>query len=344
MDPAVNNLMLSIAQQEVTDANAELAAATTAVNNKTAELNTAIAQRTAAVNSLNSLIRNGQASSQIDGLLNTLLAAAGTWGSTSYASAAADSKVTQATQLRDRWATEVSKYNAMLADIPGTISRLNSEIAALDLLIATNPPNKTDLQNERDGKDAERKLAGDVAGLTAVRDKAVAELAIAQTALDNAVAAQTAASAAYSTAQTSYQSAISNFVNGTARYNIYNSSGAVVAYGCTTACQAGDVNINSVGQLGSALVDLFGLGAMTSPSTDAKYLKPVKLQKELDALNQRLAAAQDRKATADARLLEAQNRINNPPPCNATGSAVVPMTPEQAESILADVDRKGGTR
>lgn len=91
MDPAVNNLM-SIAQQEVTDANAELAAATTAVNNKTAELNTAIAQQATAVNSLNSLIRNGQASSQIDGLLNTLLAAAGTWGSTSYASAAADSR------------------------------------------------------------------------------------------------------------------------------------------------------------------------------------------------------------------------------------------------------------
>ncbi len=344
MDPKVNNLMLSIAEQEVTDANTELSVASTAVTNKTTELNTAIALRTAAVDSLTNLIRNGAASSQIDGLLATLLTSAGTWGNASYTSAAADSKVAQATQLRDRWASEVTKYNAMLADIPGTLTRLNNEIAALDVLIATNPPNKTDLQNERDGKDAERKLAGDTAGLTAVRDKAVVEQAKAQTELDTALAAQTSASAAFSTAQTSYQSAIANFVNGTARYNIYDSNGAVIAHGCTSACQVGDVNINSLGQLGSALVDLFGLGAMTSPSTDAKYLKPVKLQKELDALIQRRAAALDRKTTADTRLLEARNRVNNPPPCNATGSAVVPMTPEQAESILADVDRKGGTR
>ena len=39
-----------------------------------------------------------------------------------------------------------------------------------------------------------------------------------------------------------------------------------------------------------------------------------------------------------------QEMVNNPAACNVTGSAVIPMTPEQAEAILIDVDRKGGTR
>lgn len=344
MDPAMNNRMLAIAQQEVTDANAELAAVNTAIANKTVERDNAIAARTTAVNALYALVRAGGATSQIDGQITTLLTSTDTWGSTSYALAAADSRVAQATEMYNRWNTEVTKYNAMLADIPGTITRLNNEIAVLDAQIATNPPNKTDLQNQRDGKDAERKLANDVTGLTRVRDKAVVERTNAQTELTNANAARSTANSAYTGAQTSYQSAYASLISGAGRYEIYNSSGAVIGRGCTTACQSGDTNINVFGAFSIALVDLFGSAPSVGPSPDAKYLKPVKLQKELDALALRRNAALERKTNADARLAEAQARINSPAPCNATGTAVVPMTPDQAEAILADVDRKGGTR
>lgn len=344
VDPAMNNRMLAIALQEVSDADVELAAAKTAVTNKTNERNAAIVARTSAINVLYGAIRFSGATSQIDGRVATLTTATGTWGTTSYNLAAADSKVAQATDLYNRWNAEVTKYNAMLADIPGTITRLNNEIAVLDAQIATNPANKTDLENTRAGKDAERKLANDTDGLTAVRDKAVVERTNAQTALTNANAARTAANSAYSTASSGYQSAYASLVSGASRYALYDGSGTFINYACTTSCVVGDINVSSA--FNSALSDLFGAppNAAVGPSTDAKYLKPVKLQKELDGLIQRRDAALERKTNADARLAEVQSRINNPPPCNTTGSAVIPMTPEQAEAILADVDRKGGTR
>jgi cytochrome c oxidase assembly protein Cox11 len=77
---------------------------------------------------------------------------------------------------------------------------------------------------------------------------------------------------------------------------------------------------------------------------NAKYLKPVKLQKELDALNQKLTAAQQRVTEAQTQVSELESMVNNPSACNVTGSAVIPMTPAQAEAILIGVDRKGGTR
>ena len=339
----------SLLTQSLVSAQAELASAASArlavqteVANKTIELNTAIAERDAAVATLVNVVRGGAASSQLDGQVNQLIAAAGGWGTASYTRDATESRLTQATKERDLWAAEVAKYNAMLADTAGTIARLTSEIAALDALIATNPPNKAALMDQRAGKDAELKLAQDTAGLTAVRDKAAASLATAQAALDNATAARDAAVTSFSTAQTSYQTAYANLVNGAARYAVYNGSGQVIGYRCTTACQSGDTSIS--GALNSALVDLFGPAASSSPSPDAKYLRPIKVQKELDALNTKLAAAQKRESQAQYQVDQLQQMINNPAACNSTGTAVVPMTPDQAQDILVEVDRKGGTR
>ena len=339
----------SLLTQSLVSAQAELASAASArlavqteVANKTIELNAAIAERDAAVATLVNVVRGGAASSQLDGQVNQLIAAAGGWGTASYNRDATESRVTQATKERDLWAAEVAKYNAMLADTAGTIARLTSEIAALDALIATNPPNKAALMDQRAGKDAELKLAQDTAGLTAVRDKAAASLATAQAALDSATAARDAAVTSFSTAQTSYQTAYANLVNGAARYAVYNGSGQVIGYRCTTACQPGDTSIS--GALNSALVDLFGPGASSSPSPDAKYLRPIKVQKELDALNTKLAAAQKRESEAQYQVDQLQQMINNPAACNSTGTAVVPMTPDQAQDILVEVDRKGGTR
>lgn len=341
-DTSLLTQSLVSAQAELSSAASARLAVQTEVANKTIELNAAIAERNAAVATLVNVVRGGAASSQLDGQVSQLIAAAGGWGSASYNRDATESRLTQATKERDLWAAEVAKYNAMLADTAGTIARLTSEIAALDALIATNPPNKAALMDQRAGKDAELKLAKDTAGLTAVRDKAAASLATAQAALDNATAARDAAVTSFSTAQTSYQTAYANLVNGAARYAVYNGSGQVIGYRCTTACQPGDTSIS--GALNSALVDLFGPAASSGPSPDAKYLRPIKVQKELDALNTKLAAAQKRESEAQYQVDQLQQMINNPAACNSTGTAVIPMTPDQAQDILVEVDRKGGTR
>lgn len=114
--------------------------------------------------------------------------------------------------------------------------------------------------------------------------------------LNTATSTRNSAASTFNTARNNYQSAYANLVNGAARYTIYDSSGNVVGYGCTTACVFGDIDVSSA--FSSAFVDLFGYSASTSPSIDAKYLKPVKLQKELDALNEKLVAAQKRETKA----------------------------------------------
>ncbi len=342
MDQTLLNQMLASAQTELTNATNARIAVQAEITNKTIELNAAIAARDTAIATLRNVIRGPGASSQIDGLVDPLLTATGSWGEASYSRDVAQSRVTQATRERDLWSAEVTKYNGMLADLPGTIVRLTNEIAVLDAQIATNPPNKTDLENQRAGKAAELRMAQNPALLTSARDKAVASLATAQGVLDTATATYNAAVLSLSTAQTSYQTAYANLVNGAGRYAIYNAGGSVIGHRCTTGCVSGDVNI--LGAFQGALDDLVGSAASSTPSVDAKYLKPVKIQKELDALNAKLAAAQTRETNAQNQLNQIQEMVNNPAACNVTGSAVIPMTPEQAEAILIDVDRKGGTR
>lgn len=342
MDQTLLNQMLASAQAELTNATNARIAVQAEITNKTIELNAAIAARDTAIAALRNVIRGPGASSQIDGLVDPLLTATGSWGEASYSRDVAQSRVTQATRERDLWSAEVTKYNGMLADLPGTIVRLTNEIAVLDAQIATNPPNKTDLENQRAGKAAELRMAQNPALLTSARDKAVASLATAQGVLDTATATYNAAVLSLSTAQTSYQTAYANLVNGAGRYAIYNAGGSVIGHRCTTGCVSGDVNI--LGAFQGALDDLVGSAASSTPSVDAKYLKPVKIQKELDALNAKLAAAQTRETNAQNQLNQIQEMVNNPAACNVTGSAVIPMTPEQAEAILIDVDRKGGTR
>lgn len=342
MDQTLLNQMLESAEDELENAEDARLAVEAEITNKTIELNAAIAARDTAIATLRNVIRGPGASSQIDGLVDPLLTATGNWGEASYSRDVAQSRVTQATRERDLWSAEVAKYNGMLADLPGTITRLNNEIAVLDAQIATNPPNKTDLENQRAGKAAELRMAQNPALLTSARDKAVASLATAQGVLDTATATYNAAVLTLSTAQTTYQTAYANLVNGAGRYAIYNASGSVIGHRCTTGCVSGDVNI--LGAFQVALDDLVGGGASSTPSVDAKYLKPVKIQKELDALNAKLAAAQTRETNAQNQLNQIQVMVNNPAACNVTGSAVIPMTPDQAEAILIDVDRKGGTR
>lgn len=344
VDPAMSDLMLATALREVVDANADLAGVDADIRSKMTELNNARVARTAAIEALYGVIRAAGHSSQIDSGVAALLTAASDWSVASYNNELSAVKVVQATDQVNRLTAEVGKYNAMLADTPGTITRLTNEIAALDVQIAANPPNRTALEEARLAKDAELRLARNTAGLQAVRNRALADQVAAQTSLNDAIAARDAAGPAFANAAMTYRNAYASLITAASRYAIYDSSGAVIAYGCTTGCMAGDININMLGGLGPRLQDLLGTSASSEPSMEAKYLRPLRIQKEIDALQKRRSAAIERKANADARLLEAREKINNPPPCNVTASAVVPMTPDQAESILADVDRKGGTR
>lgn len=341
-DQTLLNQTLANAQTELTNAINAVASVQTEIANKKTELNNALSARTTAMWTLRNVVRGPGVSSAIDSLVERMFIVTGTWGDASYSLDLANSRWNQATNERDLWAAEVAKYDSMLADTAGTIVRLTNEIAALDAQIATNPLNKAALEDTRAGKAAELKLAQDPALLTSARDKAAVSLATAQDVLNTATATRNTASSNFTTAQNNYQSAYANLFNGAARYAIYDSNSNVLGYGCTTACVQGDLDVS--GALNSALVDLFGSSASTRPSIDAKYLRPVKLQKELDALNDKLAAAQKREANARAQRDQIQQMINNPASCTVTGSAVIPMTPDQAESILADVDRKGGTR
>ncbi|PJI97104.1 hypothetical protein CLU85_1873 [Acidovorax sp. 69] len=238
--------------------------------------------------------------------------------------------------LRGKRASKLAEIQ-MLQSIPAMVT-LRNEIAALDAQIATNPPNKAELQAQRARK--ARELDSNL--FASARADAVSSLASAQAALDTAVADRDTAASNFSLSQTRYQNAFSNLLSGSSRYAIYNGNGDVIGYRCTSACTPGDVDVTSA--LNTELWGLFGFPGNVSPSTDATYLKPLKLQKELDALNAKLAAARTREINAQAQVDQMQQMVDNPAACNVTGSAVIPMTPAQAEAILVDVDRKGGTR
>lgn len=344
LDPSLNQRMLAVAQQEVTDANAELADVNSDIHDKQVELGQANTARAGAVNTLYAVIRNGGDHTLIDQRIVNLLNAADAWAPASYNRDSGNAAVQRATNEVTRLTAEVNKYQAMIDDPTTARNNLNAQIAALDLQIAaaTDPNVKKSLEGQRSGKQAELQLLDNPSGLQQVHDKAATDLAAAQTTLNNATAQRDAANTAYNTAQTNYQTALSDLRNA-GNYAIHDANHNVIGTGCTASCGSGVVDVSN--GLYWALADLFGYPLSASvPNVDAKYLKPYKIQKELDALAQRKTVAVDRVTTANTRLAEVQQRINNPAACNVTGSAVVPMTPDQAQNILIEVDRKGGTR
>jgi len=348
-------------QAEARDrAIAEAAAAQTALNNvdgeilaKQAELTAAQVARELAKTALFDVIHAGQRTPTLDGYINALFAATEEWGNASYAYELAQSNMDQATDLANRWNAEVAKYNNMLANSAAAISQLNADIAALDLQIAALDPTSVDpvtvdalktLRENRSGKAAELALAQNTVNLTAVRDKAIVEQGKAQTALNTATGIRNTANATFNTEKAEYAAAYSALVNGAARYDLLNASDAVVGSRCTTGCLVGDPASNNIStDFNAAMSDLFGSAAAISPSTDAKMLKPVKIQKELDALARKRTAAAQRLTDANNMVAQLPTGTGNAP-CNITGPSVEPMTPDQAAAILEQVDRKGGTR
>jgi predicted nucleic acid-binding Zn-ribbon protein len=327
-------------------AKTELAAAQTArtavqakINAKNAEITTALNARATAVATLRAAIRGGGSASEIDARVDTLTSHAESWGTHSYDYDAAVARVSRATSERDMWNADIAKYDAMLADLPGTITRLNGEIAALDAQIASNPANVQDLKDERAGKAAERDMARDRPGLEAVRQDAVDSRAAAQAVLNTAVADRNTATQNVNTARSNYEIAYSAL--GSGRYAITEGP---TAYACIgdAYCQEGDTNVTTA--VSNALNELFGSGASTAPSKDATYLRPAKLRAELKALEEEMGKANQRVTDAQVQVDTMQQMVDNPSACNVTGSAVTPMSTDQADAILEDVDSKGGMR
>lgn len=80
MDQTLLNQMLESAEDELENAEDARLAVEAEITNKTIELNAAIAARDTAIATLRNVIRGPGASSQIDGLVDPLLTATGSWG------------------------------------------------------------------------------------------------------------------------------------------------------------------------------------------------------------------------------------------------------------------------
>lgn len=351
---------LTKAAQAVTDAEAALTDLDQKISDKQSELNDANVARSAAIVDLRSAPRGGRAASSIDGLVDPILTAANNWGESWYAEQGANilidgvnvdtdgdgqtesykgyaEAVTQA-QL------QVNSYADMLLNRTTRITQLDNEIAALDVQIAaaTDPTAKAALQKQRLEKTSQRMLLSDPVKLQKQYDDAVTTRNDAQAALTAAQNDRTQAQINRAAAQTSFQNAYGNLRNAP-RYLLYNSSGTAVNVGCTgSGCQTGDILTGT--SIQSALNDLFG-GNSTQPDPNGKYLKPIRLKKELDALKAQRASAVKRVTDTKKNYDELRSLPKEPlPPCNISGKGVTPMPPSSALDILIGVDKKGGTR
>lgn len=373
--------LVAAAEQEVTDAENALEALEDAIAQKETERALAIVQRTNATNNLYTQMRDGGIWSERDGYVTALLNAAAAWETAdrNYQAAQAEAEALQ--DAWDNWLITLNKYDNMLANRStllaqriDEIAALNTQIEALNTQIAneTNPVTKAALEDqrvalmqERGQKEADRLLLATTSPddlLQQERDTAAAEYAAAVAGLPAAIAARDAALINRNTAVNSYQTARNNmFANGIYLHQM--SPGGVYFWACSAASCATTTEINPNSGLDddgshpiynvrndvlSAMAVLMGGAGDTNgwnrPHDDSLFLRPGKLQREIDALKLQLVPAQDRVDDARANLLAVRAEAENVPSCNITGTGVGPMPPSIAEQILINVDRKGGTR
>lgn len=335
------------AKAELDDAIADRQAIVNQIAAKQTELNNAIAARNQAISNLRFWVRLGTDWSSIDGRVDLVLSSANSWGTANDTYTSASSDVQRYQDAVANWTATRNDYANMIANRTTLISQLQSEIAALDTQIAaeTNATTRAALQQQRLEKTARLTLLQDPTTLQSEYNKAVTELANAQASLTSAQSAMTTAQGSINTAQSSYATNYNNLLNA-GRYQLH--VGLNVYDACTTSainvCQQNDYLTYSVIQ--QSLWDLFGPASniAAAPGPDSIYFRPPKIQKEIDALNDSLGAADDRIDAAQDSYDTLKARADNPPPCNITGSGVTPMPPSAAESILINVDIKGGTR
>lgn len=336
---------LAAANQALTDAEADKRTLDQQIIDKQNELNAAMNARTISVNNLYAQVRAGGTSSEIDSLVAPVLNAAVGWEGYSFAEQTAIGKRDSYRTEVAEWTRQIDTYAYQIANRETLVASLSTEIAALDVQIAatTDPTAKAALQRTRLEKTSLMTLLSDPVKLQKAYDDAVSARATAQGKLDAAEAELLTAQANLGISRTTFETAYNNLLNA-GRYRAFFSSPPPNRNACTRTvgtCPPGD--INTTAGIRSALIDLFGTSSSV-PDPNAKYLKPIKLQKELDALQARVSEANARITRAREMRDDLQTRVNTLPSCTITGKGVTPMPPATALDILVNVDRKGGTR
>ena len=371
--------LVAAAQREVADAEAALDALNQQISQKEAERDAAIAQKNAAINNLYFQMRDGGTWSERDGVIASFLNAAEAWESanTSYAVALAERDALE--DARDNWLVTLNNYDYMLANRATLLAQRIDEIAALDQQIAalnaqianeTDPTVRATLEAQRNAlyqaraeKDADRILLSATSpdSLQQERDEAAARYGAAVAALPAANQALSNAQVARTTAQTSYQTyRDAMFASGIYRHLWTDNS---YYWTCSAANCPATTNINPTTMLSDSgtytvydvradvlpvLATLMGgtgdAYGWNHPHENSLFLRPGKLQREIDALELQRVPAQDRVDDAISNLEKVEEEAAKVPACNITGTGVGPMPPSIAEQVLINVDRKGGTR
>lgn len=340
----MNERMKVAATQAVSDANAELAKVKSAVAQKESDLSWAIYYQRIAVDELKAAVRMDADKSDADVAVQPLLDAAEGLYVKSFDRQKANANVEQTKAEYNQWVAEVARFDGMLKNATAAKNRINGEIAIIDAEILTaSEVDKPNLQAQRSAKIAELAMVNDPAAVTKQLNDSVVKRDAAWKAYLKALDDYSLANDQYVTSSASYASAYKNLTEY-GRYFSRDLNNAVVNSLCISDCDAEKVFTSVRSRVLNALGDLFGPLANSFPDENYKYLKPKKIQKELDALRLRLADAETRKKDADLQLAEVNRILDNPAACNIPPKSVVPMTPQQALDILIKVDQRGGTR
>lgn len=359
---------LAKAAQAVSDAEVALANLDQKISDKRVELNTANIERSDAISDLRRAPRYTGYSSDLDVYVDSILTAANNWGVSWYAEQSAtilidginldtdgDGQVESYKGYAEALVQaqkQADTYADMLLNRTSLITQLRSEIAALDAQIgaATDSTVKAALQKQRLEKTSQLTLLNDPVELQKQYDSAVVTRDKAQAQLSAAQSDKASAQINRAAAQGDYQTAYNQLRNrGRYLFYYFDGVGVVAKAACTNfsvtgpnACVTGDVDTG--GAIQNALNGLFG-GSSVAPEPNGKYLKPIRLKKELESLEAQRSAAVSRVTETKKNYAELSALPKDPlPVCDISGKGVTPMPPSMALEILITVDKKGGTR
>lgn len=356
---------LANALTELNAAEANVITLRSQLTAKQAELAPAVNARNAAYNSWLAAVRYyGIANSTtIDYRYTDLVNAANSWQTNNQTALATAAQVDLYGQAVTTANNQVLDYDAQLADRAGTVATLEAQIAALDIQIAATPdgPIREQLRLDRSNLVGRLGLVNDPTSLQQARDRAATDLIAAQSDLAAAVAANNTAQTAIGTSRTAYQNAYYWMNDSTyGPYTIYASPPYAPSYVvCTNrtfpvACTPADGDptpLQTHFAVVTAVRDVYGYfngffwdDGSVQPNDNSRFLRPQRIQREIDALQIRVNDADQRVTDARSRYNALLAQFNNPPACNITGTGVTPWSPTSAADLLLNVDSKGGTR
>lgn len=346
---------LATTLSDLNTARAELTTLEATLLQRQADLVAANATRTASINALYAAVRGGGFSSALDGNVSQVINTASNWSNqvVSY-----DTAVNNRTRLQTTYNSLnnlVIRYDDLLANRATLIPQLEAEIAALDIQIAATPDGaaKDALRAQRNTKSGELGLLNNLTVLQSERATAVTDRAQALADLTAAQLAEAAALNQVSTYVNSYQGAYSTLNSLTAGpYWINIPPPLTAVWGCTPttppAAACPTPSVYTAANTSNGLRDLMGLPPFQSgasqPHADSKFMAPRRIQREIAAMQDQVAAARERVATTQTRYDEMLAQSSSPPACNITGTGVTPWAPTTAAGLLVNVDAKGGTR